>query len=102
MLSHTDGEGGASQLVDGFGAAKRLWQENPKAYRSLSQVKFMSHASGNDGISIKPQLAFPVLRHDPTCGRLSQVRWNNADRAAFALNTVNQAKSLANWYKGAK
>ncbi len=102
MLSHTDGEGGASQLVDGFRAARKLQRANQEAYGFLSQMKFMSHASGNDGISIQPQLAFPVLRHDPISGTLAQVRWNNADRAAFVMKNRNQATDLENWYRAAK
>src|SRR3954469_5560436 len=54
LLSHDDGKGGASILVDGFYAAARLFKENPEAYNILSKVNVYSHASGNEGVSIQP------------------------------------------------
>ncbi|KAJ9659888.1 hypothetical protein H2201_007147 [Coniosporium apollinis] len=56
-LSHTDGEGGASLLVDGFQAAADLQKEDPEAYNILSTVNVYTHASGNEGISIQPYRA---------------------------------------------
>jgi len=94
LLSHTDGKGGASLLVDGFYAAARLFKEHPEAYDILSKVNVYSHASGNDGISIQPYRSFPVLLHDPEDHHLVQVRWNPSDRAAIDMPIEDVQK----WY----
>jgi trimethyllysine dioxygenase len=60
LLSHTEGSGGASLLVDGFNVAKKLLQTDRKAYKTLSTVNVHAHASGNEGISIQPYRGFPV------------------------------------------
>ena len=81
LLSHTEGFGGASLLVDGFRAAEILKHEEPYAYSILSTHRVPTHASGNEGISIRPTYPFPVLNFAPETGELIQVRWNNDDRA---------------------
>ncbi|OAL00412.1 Trimethyllysine dioxygenase [Phaeosphaeriaceae sp. SRC1lsM3a] len=98
LLSHTDGEGGASLLVDGFQAANQLRRSNRKAYKILSTVNVHAHASGNDGISIQPYRGFPVLEHDSTQKRLLRVRWNSADRASIDL-PIDQVER---WYDAAR
>jgi trimethyllysine dioxygenase len=98
LLSHTDGSGGASLLVDGFKAARDLFEEDGDAYRVLSSVNVHAHASGNEGISIQPYRGFPVLSHDPATGLLSQVRWNTADRAAIEL----PVSETPLWYSAAR
>ncbi|KAF2165807.1 hypothetical protein M409DRAFT_67133 [Zasmidium cellare ATCC 36951] len=97
MLSHTEGTGGESSLVDGFGAAVQLYVEDREAYLTLSETGVYAHASGNDGISIQPSQAFPTLSHDPELGYLTQVRWNNADRAGVAADY----DALDQWYDAA-
>ncbi|KAF2200919.1 Trimethyllysine dioxygenase [Delitschia confertaspora ATCC 74209] len=97
LLSHTEGSGGESLLVDGFKCAKDLQNEDPEAYQILSTVNVHGHASGNEGISIQPWRGFPVLNHDPTTGALVQVRWNSNDRAAIELPVEDVEK----WYKAA-
>jgi len=82
VLSH-DGSGGASILVDGFRAAKILREENPGAYKTLSNVRVSSHASGNEDTSIQPYAPFPILNHHPVNGELVQIRWNNDDRGTM-------------------
>lgn len=94
LLSHQNGNGGASLLVDGFRAAEILRTESPKDFDRLCEIKIRSHASGNDGIQIMPDCAFPVitLQEQPDSSRrepdllpppLRSVRWNNDDRAAL-------------------
>lgn len=90
LLSHQNGNGGASLLVDGFRAAEILRTESPKDFDRLCEIKIRSHASGNDGIQIMPDCAFPVitLQEQPdSSGQepppLRSVRWNNDDRAAL-------------------
>ncbi|KIW01648.1 trimethyllysine dioxygenase [Verruconis gallopava] len=98
LLSHTDGEGGTSGLVDGFAAARELQKQDPQAYDLLSTVKVYSHASGNADSSIQPYAAFPTLLHDDKMGALIQVRWNTTDRAQVdtPLNLMDE------WYKAAR
>ncbi|MCJ1312659.1 hypothetical protein MMC25_006335 [Agyrium rufum] len=98
LLSHTEGKGGASLLVDGFRAAALLKEEAPTAYEILSTVPVPTHASGNEGISIQPAEGFPVLNHDAK-GVLMQVRWNNDDRAAFR---PEQILYVRDWYMAAR
>lgn len=98
LLSHTDGEGGASLLVDGFKVAEELRQTDPEAYEILSTVNVHSHASGNEGISIQPYRSFPVLEHDSATGDLLRVRWNSSDRASIEL----PIDEVERWYDAAR
>lgn len=107
MLSHTDGEGGASLLVDGFKCAQQLRRENPRAFRALASKRIQWHASGNDGIIITPDVAKPVFgleRSDN--GQLLQIRWNNDDRAAMPLHLPSSGqgdvKHVDEWYEAAQ
>lgn len=98
LLSHTEGEGGASLLVDGFKAAAELLEEDEEAYKILATVNVHAHASGNDGISIQPYKGFPVLEHDVVTGALLRVRWNTSDRAAIELPLAE----VDRWYAAAR
>lgn len=98
LLSHTDGEGGASLLVDGFKVADELLETDPKAYEVLATVNVHGHASGNEGISIQPYRGFPVLEHDIATGDLLRVRWNSSDRASIEL-PIHQVET---WYDAAR
>jgi trimethyllysine dioxygenase len=98
LLSHTDGSGGKSGLVDGFAAARELRKRDPAAYRQLATTNVFSHASGNEDSSIQPYEAKPTLVHDARTNALVQVRWNNTDRAQ-----VDLALSLMDkWYDAAR
>ncbi|KAL0265078.1 hypothetical protein SLS55_001037 [Diplodia seriata] len=97
LLSHTEGDGGASLLVDGFNIAMKLKKKEPAAYRTLSTVHINSHASGNDGIVIVPRQTHTVLEHSPT-SMLQQVRWNNSDRASIMVPLPATEK----WYWAAR
>ncbi len=98
LLSHTDGSGGSSQLVDGFAAAHDLLIDHPDAYEILGTVRVHCHASGNADSSIQPSKTFPVLVHDPQNGHLVQVRWNTTDRAAIDMPIEEMGK----WYDAAR
>jgi trimethyllysine dioxygenase len=76
-----DGTGGESTMADGFHVAKRLKDEHPEHYETLSTVMVPGQYIG-DGSHLMS--ARPVLRHDHT-GTLVQVSYNNADRAPFLL-----------------
>lgn len=102
LLSHTPPRdkapeevlGGQSLLVDGFHAARLLKQESPEDYETLRTVKVPWHASGNDGVAIAPDRAYPVLEGD---AELRRVRWNNDDRGVIPLDVDVNA-----WYKAAR
>ncbi|KAF2033652.1 Trimethyllysine dioxygenase [Setomelanomma holmii] len=98
LLSHTDGEGGASLLVDGFKVAQELCETDKEAYKILSTVNVHCHASGNEGISIQPYRGFPVLEHDLATGALLRVRWNSSDRASIELPIYE----VETWYNAAR
>ncbi|KAL8719413.1 MAG: hypothetical protein Q9225_003578 [Loekoesia sp. 1 TL-2023] len=87
LLSHTNGEGGASLLVDGFRAAEILRQESPKDFEALCEIKIRGHSSGNEGIAIMPERSFPTITTEETKpgqpAKIIQIRWNNDDRAAM-------------------
>ncbi|PGH06550.1 trimethyllysine dioxygenase [Helicocarpus griseus UAMH5409] len=99
MLSHTNGSGGESLLVDAFEAAKTLYKEDPEAYRVLKEHGVSGHASGNEHVCIQPARPFPVLNHHPDTGELYQVRWNNEDRKPI----VNASpEEISRWYAAAR
>ncbi|EEH44311.2 trimethyllysine dioxygenase [Paracoccidioides brasiliensis Pb18] len=99
MLSHTDGSGGESLLVDGFEAAKTLYKEDPEAYRVLTEQCISGHASGNEDVCMQPARPFPVLNHHPVTGELYQVRWNNEDRSPLVDAPPEQ---INKWYIAAR
>lgn len=76
-----DGTGGESTMVDGFGVAAALKEQNPDYYDILSRVPVPGQYIG-DGSHLRSTR--PILRHDHN-GRLVQVSFNNADRAPFLL-----------------
>lgn len=100
LLSHTEGSGGASLLVDGFQAAAILKKEAPDAYHVLRSTPVPTHSSGNDGISIQPGIPYPVFNEHPVTGELYQVRWNNDDRAT--MNQWNSDADIDAWYNAAR
>lgn len=97
MLSHTEGSGGESSLVDGFAAATKLYEQDRNAYSVLGRFGVYGHASGNEGISIQPHQGVPVLSFDNARGYLTQVRWNNADRAGVECSM----RKIDRWYDAA-
>lgn len=85
LLSHTDGHGGESLLVDGFYAAALLKELHPEAYQTLASVRVPTHAAGEPGELYRPtpSAGYPILNLDPQSGKLFQVRYNNDDRSAM-------------------
>ncbi|KAJ5042761.1 uncharacterized protein L3040_004157 [Drepanopeziza brunnea f. sp. 'multigermtubi'] len=104
LLSHTDGDGGASLLVDGFAAVKTLIKESPFSYEVLYKTPISWHASGNEGITITPAKKMPVLSlqdlEDGEFRKMLQIRWNNNDRGVVALKEDN-GMGARKWYKAA-
>lgn len=105
LLSHTDGSGGESLLVDGFHAASILKKEDPIAYNTLSNFPISWHASGNEGITITPCKRFPVFEHgDSVQGfvpAMMRIRWNNDDRGVVQLKE-NDSGGAMKWYGAAR
>ncbi|KAF5367109.1 hypothetical protein D9758_004034 [Tetrapyrgos nigripes] len=85
LLSHTDGSGGATLLVDGFYVASIVKELHPEMYDILSKVSVPAHAAGEHDSLYRPSpsTGYPLLRHDSVTGQLSQVRWNNDDRSVM-------------------
>lgn len=115
LLSHTDGDGGASLLVDGFKAASILRKESRSAFTTLARTPISWHASGNEGITITPAKKFPVLNFGtnpfgPIKGtqprnshhELLQVRWNNDDRGLVDLKLPHGEETAESWYAAAR
>ena len=96
LLSHTEGSGGESSLVDGFHAAQILCREHRSSYEVLSTTGVWAHASGNEGISIQPEDPHPAIGHDSN-RNISQIRWNNADRAGLSCSS----RFVGRWYDAA-
>ncbi|KAI0073883.1 mitochondrial protein [Panus rudis PR-1116 ss-1] len=96
LLSHTEGTGGQTLLVDGFYVASLLKELHPTAYEILSRVGVPAHAAGEpDSLyTPTPQASYPVLRH-ALSGELVQVRWNNDDRSV--MNGL-KPDELEEWY----
>lgn len=85
LLSHTPspGEpaatGGESLLVDGFQAAEKLRELDPKLFEALATTGLPWHASGNQGVTITPDRLHSVLDVG-TDGEVLKIRWNADDR----------------------
>jgi trimethyllysine dioxygenase len=98
LLSHTDGSGGSTLLVDGFYVATILKELHPEYYNMLSTIPIPSHAAGEPDSLYrpKPESGYPVLGHDATTGELVQVRWNNDDRSVMK---GLQGSMVEKWYE---
>ncbi|KAL7903397.1 hypothetical protein HDV64DRAFT_238750 [Trichoderma sp. TUCIM 5745] len=103
LLSHTPPAnkpadevlGGQSLLVDGFHAAETLRKESPADFEILRKVKLPWHASGNQGVAIAPDMAYPVI--ETNGGNLHRIRWNNDDRGVVPTDIDVDA-----WYQAAR
>jgi trimethyllysine dioxygenase len=102
VLSHTDGNGGETLLVDGNYIASQLWKESKEDFFYLAKTKVPWHASGNEGINITPMKGYPVLNLEEPLEETAefskwlelvrhkkpevfQIRWNNDDRATMPM-----------------
>lgn len=99
LLSHTDGSGGESLLVDALAAARKLEEESFEDYLCLATERHSWHASGNEDVCIQPSFRAPVLSIHPDFERVYQVRWNNYDRAP---KNDWKIKDQTRWYKAAR
>lgn len=123
LLSHTDGTGGESLLVDGYHCAYLLQREDPAAFEILCTTETPFHASGNDGVSIRPRNArvfstrkqkvkeWTPKRNDRHSPLVDQVRWNRYDRGTWGGSLSSKHDSISNfanitgamlWYDAAR
>jgi trimethyllysine dioxygenase len=111
LLSHTAGTGGASLLVDGFKAARSMFQRFQPKFHVLAKTPIPWHASGNEGITITPTKPMPVFTlsdPDGICSqKMVQVRWNNDDRGvvenrSIAGSTSKKDTDSKYWYDAAR
>jgi trimethyllysine dioxygenase len=82
-----DGTGGESTLVDGFKVAQHIRDTDPAAFEVLSSVKVPAQYLG-DGVHLRAEHAVIGLDHN---GDLSQIAYNNYDRAPFTLPPARMA-----------
>ncbi|KAK4138635.1 trimethyllysine dioxygenase [Trichocladium antarcticum] len=92
-------EGGKSLLVDGFNAAQILKRDHPADYDVLAETRIPWHASGNEGITIAPNMQYPVLEAAGDMHKLFRVRWNNDDRGVVPFG---QKHTVEEWYAAAR
>ncbi|KAL3477891.1 putative trimethyllysine dioxygenase [Aspergillus californicus] len=99
LLSHTEGEGGASLLVDGFQATQTLQKENKEHAITLQSTKHSYHSSGNADIVIQPLIQKTVLGVRSYRGPImQQIRWNNYDRVVKMDWKLDEQQA---WYEAA-
>ncbi|KXJ22692.1 Trimethyllysine dioxygenase, mitochondrial [Exaiptasia diaphana] len=73
-VTHHDGTGGLSLLVDGFKAAKDLYKEDPEAYEILTNTQLPFEYIGKEHVIHHFR---PILEVDPIRKELIQLRYNN-------------------------
>lgn len=83
LLSHTDGDGGSSLLVDGFKVAETLRRESPEAYETLCRVRIRGHASGNEKVKV----------HDRSCLSCACDRRGTTWRSKVETGAMEQRRS---------
>lgn len=81
-----DGEGGFNQFADGFNVAQTIKDEDPEAYKILTQIKVPAHYI-EPGIQLRGE--HEVIREDRH-GNFEQICFNNFDRSPFMLNDIEQ------------
>jgi trimethyllysine dioxygenase len=102
LLSHTEGSGGKSLLVDGLHAAEILRSEDNAAFQILRSKPLTWHASGNKGITITAAKPIPMFNtvSNGVNKHVFQIRWNNDDRAVLPLGA--NFENVTKWYDAAR
>lgn len=101
LLSHTEGSGGATLLVDGYYVAALMKELHPKFHDLLSRVSIPAHAAGEPSAlyTPSPPAMYPPLRYHPSTKELVQVRWNNDDRSVMSHLLPDEVEE---WYQAIK
>ncbi|KLO17232.1 mitochondrial protein [Schizopora paradoxa] len=97
LLSHTNGHGGESLLVDGFHVASLLHSSNPEAFDILTRVRVPTHAAGEPGAFYSSAPGNPIINlgHGSRSKDVVQIRYNNDDRSV--MKDLKSAE-LEKWY----
>ncbi|XP_059491257.1 trimethyllysine dioxygenase, mitochondrial isoform X2 [Neocloeon triangulifer] len=85
--------GGATRLVDGMAAAEYLAQDDPNAFKILSEVAIESEYKEPGKHHVGRQ---PVIVLDPITQRVMQIRFNLYDRSAMC--TLDSPKAFREYY----
>lgn len=83
-----DGKGGESIQVDAFAIAQRIKIEDPDAYATLCEITVPGHYL-EPGVHVRAER--PVFRVDAQ-GNLTQVSFNNYDRAPMHLSAADEKR----------
>lgn len=104
LLSHEDGSGGASLLVDGHRAAQILADVHPRAHEVLCKKLLRWHSSGNEGVSVINEIAKPVLEKKSHSRIVDTIRWNNYDRKTLdeGFEASEDGITVRDWYDAAR
>ena len=83
---HYEATGGMSVLADGFKILTEFKAVHPVAYELLCTTPFdFTYRDVEKGIHLRN--ATPVVVGDPVSGKVRQMRFNDCDRDAFAVDT---------------
>ncbi|KAF8340291.1 uncharacterized protein EI90DRAFT_2966067 [Cantharellus anzutake] len=94
LLSHTEGSGGESLLVDGFRAASILQEKHPEDFEILMRTRVPTHAVG-DALYKYTVIGegYPIIT--TRGGEPSMIRYNNDDRSVIKHMAP---EDVAPWY----
>lgn len=92
MLSHTEGSGGESLLVDGFRAATQLGQEDPSHLETLTRTRVPTHAVGDEGYHymIPEGRGNKIIGTSTDGGEPVRVSYNNDDRGTIRSKSFEE------------
>jgi trimethyllysine dioxygenase len=90
LLSHTEGSGGESLLVDGFRAAAKLGHENKKHLETLSRTLVPTHAVGDSDYHyiIPERRGNAIVTMDPNRNEAVRISYNNDDRGTIRSKSL--------------
>lgn len=96
MLSHTEGSGGESLLVDGFRAAAELGRENTKYLETLSDTRVPTYAAGDADYHymIPESRGNKIISLDAQGIEPVRIAYNNDDRGTIRSKNFTE---LDNW-----
>ncbi|KAK3706530.1 hypothetical protein QZH41_003268 [Actinostola sp. cb2023] len=97
-LTHHHGSGGTSLLVDGFWAAKSLFEEDPDAFKILTSTDVPFEFNGK-GLCTRAQA--PLLELHPFTQELTKLRYNNA-RIGALVNMNLTFEEMEKFYQAVR
>ncbi|KAF9507502.1 hypothetical protein BS47DRAFT_1377904 [Hydnum rufescens UP504] len=94
LLSHTEGSGGESLLVDGFRAASELKTLYPDDWEILSTTPVPTHSVGDVSYKYVLRKGHPIISSSD--GEPSLIRYNNDDRS---IMKTSRSDEISSWYR---